>query len=67
MLDQTVHASDTSSRFLRRVYSTTIALRNAMGKNYDPFEKQIYSPTSSKGATLIVVLIILLIVIAVGF
>ncbi|MFX6085718.1 PilW family protein, partial [Acinetobacter baumannii] len=32
MLDQTVHASDTSSRFLRRVYSTTIALRNAMGE-----------------------------------
>ena len=32
MLDQTVHASDTSTRFLRRVYSTTIALRNAMGE-----------------------------------
>ena len=32
MLDQTVHASDTSTRFLQRVYSTTIALRNAMGE-----------------------------------
>jgi len=33
MLDQTVHASDTTTRFLRRVYSVTIALRNAMGES----------------------------------
>lgn len=32
MLDQTVKAADTSNRFLRRVYSSTIALRNAMGE-----------------------------------
>lgn len=32
MLDQAVHASDTNTRFLRRVYSMTIALRNAMGE-----------------------------------
>ncbi|MEB3864390.1 PilW family protein [Acinetobacter sp. IK31] len=33
MLDQTVHASDNTTRFLRRVYSVTIALRNAMGES----------------------------------
>ncbi|WP_133747425.1 PilW family protein [Acinetobacter sp. 3664] len=33
MLDQTVHASDTTTRFLRRVYNVTIALRNAMGES----------------------------------
>lgn len=38
MLDQTVHAADNRTRFLRRVYSVTIALRNAMGKQYDPFK-----------------------------
>ncbi|EMI8959628.1 PilW family protein [Acinetobacter baumannii] len=32
MLDQTVHAADNRTRFLRRVYSVTIALRNAMGE-----------------------------------
>ncbi|MFV8104036.1 PilW family protein, partial [Enterobacter cloacae complex sp.6730515] len=31
MLDQNVHAADNRTRFLRRVYSVTIALRNAMG------------------------------------
>ncbi|WP_111855057.1 PilW family protein [Acinetobacter oleivorans] len=33
MLDQTVHASDNTTRFLRRVYNVTIALRNAMGES----------------------------------
>lgn len=32
MLDQTVHASDNTTRFLRRAYNITIALRNAMGE-----------------------------------
>lgn len=32
MLDQTVKATDSSSRFLRRVYNSTVALRNAMGE-----------------------------------
>ncbi|EZI52956.1 PilW family protein [Acinetobacter baumannii] len=32
MLDQNVHAADNRTRFLRRVYSVTIALRNAMGE-----------------------------------
>ncbi|ENU21857.1 hypothetical protein F993_03786 [Acinetobacter proteolyticus] len=31
MLDQTATPSDTTTRFQRRVYSTTVALRNAMG------------------------------------
>lgn len=31
MLDTTVKATDTSTRFLRRTYSSTVALRNAMG------------------------------------
>lgn len=33
MLDQTVHASDNTTRFLRRTYNLTIALRNAMGES----------------------------------
>src|SRR5690606_38858114 len=33
MLDTTVKAADTSNRFLRRVYNSTVALRNAMGEN----------------------------------
>ncbi|WP_151981210.1 PilW family protein [Acinetobacter guerrae] len=33
MLDQTATATDASTRFQRRVYSTTIALRNAMGES----------------------------------
>ncbi|MCG9480369.1 PilW family protein [Acinetobacter pittii] len=33
MLDQTVHASDNTTRFLRRTYNVTIALRNAMGES----------------------------------
>lgn len=33
MLDETVKAADTSNRYLRRVYSSTVALRNAMGEN----------------------------------
>lgn len=33
MLNGTVKANDTTNRFLRRVYSSTIALRNAMGEN----------------------------------
>lgn len=33
MLDQTVRASDNTTRFLRRVYNVTIALRNAMGES----------------------------------
>lgn len=32
MLDQTVKANDSTTRFLRRVYSSTVALRNAMGE-----------------------------------
>ena len=33
MLDTTVKASDITNRFLRRTYSSTVALRNAMGEN----------------------------------
>lgn len=33
MLDTTVKATDTSNRFLRRAYNSTVALRNAMGEN----------------------------------
>jgi len=33
MFDQTAKPTDTSTRFQRRVYSTTIALRNAMGES----------------------------------
>lgn len=33
MLDATVKATDTSNRFLRRAYNSTVALRNAMGEN----------------------------------
>lgn len=32
MLDTTVKANDTTNRFLRRVYNSTVALRNAMGE-----------------------------------
>ena len=33
MLDTTVKANDTTNRFLRRVYNSTVALRNGMGEN----------------------------------
>lgn len=33
MLDTTVKAADTTNRFVRRVYNSTVALRNAMGEN----------------------------------
>jgi type IV pilus assembly protein PilW len=33
MLDTTVKAADTTKRFVRRVYNSTVALRNAMGEN----------------------------------
>lgn len=32
MLDKTVKANDTTNRFLRRVYNSTVALRNAVGE-----------------------------------
>jgi len=33
MLDKTIKASDTTNRFLRRVYNSTISLRNGMGED----------------------------------